>query len=887
MNIIFSTKKCVFSRIRVLLQNNFILNDYFMEEAIIFFVIILLIILFVLPAIILGKVSSLQSRVDRLINDVNKQPRRDSEFEKRSQSIESTVEILAAIAELKDKISKMQVVETATENVSSVPEEPVIKEAVEDVPELPVLKKSIEQIPAEVIASEATNEEKIAIAEERPVINEVPQEETLPSFAALSRTEESAPIFAETPPLYKPATTEEYKSEPERSLLEKIMGENWLSKVGIITLVLGIAFFVKYAIDQEWINEVGRVGIGLLTGGIIIGIAHKLKSQYHVFSSILVGGGISVFYITITLAFREYELFTQTVAFLLLVGITIFSVILSLYYDRKELAIFSLLGGFASPLMVSTGTGNYIVLFSYIFILNSGMLAVSFVKKWRIIGVLCYVLTLCFFWTWVLQSFETEFIGVTIFASLFFVQFYLLALFDHFKSGKKITSYHAILILSNNLSFFFACLYVFSDYSYDVRGIVTIAIAVVNALVMLTLFRKSEVDRNLIYLIIAVVMTFVSLAVPIQLHGHAITMFWAVEMVVLLLLWQRSQIAIFRVGFIVLGGLTIISYLIDINQNYSYDLALTVALNRIFITGLVVIAAFGVVSFLLKKEDPDSIIEIRGLKTFSLRAVIKVFKFLLAGLLFIVPFLELNYQLERFTDVDYVSSFRYLGLATYTFLYIMILAVIHRNRFSGSLIFMQFLGAVFFYAVVYSYLAVELRYDIFQLQEYGTSYFLLHLLSLPAVAFIVYLLIRNIKSLPEDWFTPVCWGLVILSVGILSVEVDHLVVLLFGNAHNYSSLLYDVHTFGYPILWGVLAMILMIWGLKRKEVLLRKISLIFFGVIIVKFYAYDVWRMSQAGRIVSFVLLGVILLLVSFLQQKIKTLVKEDADKVEDDKING
>lgn len=852
-----------------------------MEGAIILFVIILLIVLFVLPAITLGKIGTLENRIDRLANDINNQNKKGSELSKKAKSIDDTIEILAAINELKTEISKMQVVETSMPpSPDKLPEEPVTKEEViEPVPEvteLPVQEEIVEQIPEEIIVPEVMTVEEEAV-DEFPVTDEMPQEETPPPFAAFKRAEESKPIVVETetPPPYQPAPVEVY-DEPERNFIERIMGENWLSKVGIITLVLGIAFFVKYAIDQEWINEVGRVGIGLLTGGIIIGIAHKLKSKYHVFSSILVGGGISVFYITITLAFREYELFSQTVAFILLIGVTIFSVILSLYYDRKELAIFSLLGGFASPLMVSSGDGNYIVLFSYILILNSGMLAISFIKKWRIIGIICYVLTLSFFWIWVLRSFEAQFISVTIFAALFFIQFYLLALFDHFKTGNKITPYQAILILSDNLCFYLACLYIFNDYPYDVRGIVTITIAVVNALVMLTLFRKSEVDRNLIYLIIAVVMTFVSLAVPIQLHGHVITMFWAAEMVVLLLLWQRSQISIFRIGFIIIGGLTIISYIIDIDHNYSYDLALTIVLNRIFITGLVVMAAFGLVSFLLKKEDPDSIIEIRGVETFSVGAIIRVFRILLIVLSFIVPFFELNYQLERFTDIDYISSFRYLAMATYTFLYMMILAIIYRNKFSGALVFMQFFAVVFFYTVVYSYLAIELRYDVFQLEEYTTSYFFLHLLSLPAIAFIIYLLVKNIRSLPENWFVSVCWGLVIMSVGILSVEADHIIILLFGSANNYSSLLYDVHTFGYPILWGILAMILMIWGLKRKEVLLRKISLIFFGIIIVKFYAYDVWRMSQAGRIVSFVLLGVILLLVSFLQQKIKTLVKDD-----------
>jgi uncharacterized membrane protein len=139
-------------------------------------------------------------------------------------------------------------------------------------------------------------------------------------------------------------------------------------------------------------------------------------------------------------------------------------------------------------------------------------------------------------------------------------------------------------------------------------------------------------------------------------------------------------------------------------------------------------------------------------------------------------------------------------------------------------------------------------------------------------------MVKNLKSLPNVLNTWLSWLLTVLVVVILSVETDNLVIWLLGNSDNYHNVLYDVHTFGYPILWGLTAMILMIWGLTRKEALLRRISLVFFGFIIVKFYAYDVWKMSQSGRIISFVLLGVILLLVSFLQEKIRTLVKNEVD---------
>jgi uncharacterized membrane protein len=884
-----------------------------MEEFLIFVVFVILIVIAIVPIVILSKVSSINRSVDYLNSDLSAQNKKLWERLQQSASKEDIKEILETLNEIKEKGAIISAIETpsvvqSVKEEATKPKEPEMPVAVNQIlpePEKQPLREPVtepvetpetgivpETLEEPVAANEQQSTEEVPVEEvkEEPAIP-VPQEETPPPFAAFARAEPGEKVVVETPPPYKfppiresspvgSNVEEEYDSDLDKNFIERILGDNWLSKVGIVTLVLGIAFFVKYAIDQNWINEVGRVGIGLLTGGIIIGIAHKLKAKYHVFSSILVGGGISVFYITITLAFREYELFSQTVAFAILIVITIFSVILSLLYDRRELAIFSLLGGFASPLMVSTGAGNYIVLFSYIFILNAGMLVVSFVKKWRIIGIICYALTLGFFWTWLLTTTqEYDFKLVTLFAVLFFIQFYLLAIIDHLKTGPKVTAYQVFLILTNNLFVFLACIYVFNDYKYDVRGIITISLAVLNAFVMLALFRKSEVDRSLIYLLIGIVMTFVSLAIPIQLHGHVITMFWAAEAVVLLLLWQKSRVQVFSIGFIIISVLTIISYAIDLQHNYAYDLELTVGLNRIFITGLVVMAAFILNSFLLKKEDPDGMIEIRGFETFSIGSIIATFRIFVIGLTFLVPYLELNYQLERFTDGEYVSSFRYLAMATYITVYIAVLSLIYRKKMaSGSLVYVLFFIATGLYAVVYSYLAIELRFDIFLAGDYSPKYFFVHYLSLPAVALVIYLLIRNIRNLHEEWFSPFCWGLVIVSVIILSIEADHTVISLFGNADNYDSLLYDVHTFGYPILWGIIAMVLMIWGLNRKEVVLRKISLIFFGVIIIKFYAYDVWRMSQAGRIVSFIVLGVILLLVSFLQQKIKTLVKADEE---------
>ncbi len=190
------------------------------------------------------------------------------------------------------------------------------------------------------------------------------------------------------PPAPKPGFFERHPD------LEKFIGENLVSKIGIAILVLAIGFFVKYAIDNNWIGATGRVAIGILCGGILIGIAHRLRKNYHAFSSVLVGGGLAIFYFTISLAYHEYHLFNQTATFVIMLVITAFAVMLSILYNRQELAIIALIGGFATPFMASNGSGDYVSLFIYLIILNTGLLFIAYRKSWRLLNVLAFIFSI-------------------------------------------------------------------------------------------------------------------------------------------------------------------------------------------------------------------------------------------------------------------------------------------------------------------------------------------------------------------------------------------------------------------------------------------------------------------------------------------------------------
>ncbi len=766
-------------------------------------------------------------------------------------------ELMSKLRELKAENKRiLSILENLDKKVGSTDTLPetVVETKPEMVEPTPVVVSELVQpiIKAEV------HEEKESVAEE--IIEEIPpvQEEVV----------EEEPVLQETPVVTPTPIAPVKKSidKPKKDF-EKIFGINLLSKIGIATLVLGIAYFVKYAIDQNWINEIGRVAIGVLAGAALIFTAHKLRERYRTFSSILVGGGISTLYITIALAFWEYGLFSQSVAFALLIFITALSVFFSIAYDKKELAIFSLLGGFASPLMISTGTGNYIVLFSYLFILNTGMLILAMKKNWKIVNIIAFSLTLIFYWAWLFKSFEKQTLGASIFALLFFIQFHALAMIDYFKSAEReITVFQAIVLLSNSLSLFCAGLYIFDDFSRNFNGIITIVLAVLNAVPLWFVIKDKAVNKQMLYLLVAVVLSFVSLAVPIQLHGEAITMFWAVETVILLVLYRQSSINVFKVGYLVMQALALVALMMDWYKGYA---EMDSQNFSVLITGLVVLATVWANERLIKKYA----ISFTRKGNEIWQTILKVTGVLL---LFFILLFELRYRINEYYASrvllrEITGIYVYLFLAAYTF--------VCPKQKEWIRIFCGVLAvAVVGYVLVYLSAVSWVREETIDGTLATGGFFALHYLTIPALVLIFRYLIRNVESIKVNKAV-MYWFITIISVIIVSAEADNLMLMCFSDSlPAYKTLSYS-RTIAYPILWGIGAFILMFLGMKNKNRQLRIISLSLFALIIAKLYLYDIWQMSQTGRIIAFIFLGLLFLSVSFLYQKLKVLLQKNEEE--------
>ena len=371
-----------------------------------------------------------------------------------------------------------------------------------------------------------------------------------------------APVF-QKPPVKKKINVEKY------------IGENLVNKIGIAVLVLGIAFFVKYAIDKNWINEVARMWIGILCGFILCGFAFWLRNKYKAFSSVLTGGGISVFYFTFLIAFREYAIIGQATAFVLMIITTMFTVFLSVWYQRRELAVIAIVGGFASPLMVSTGMGNYIVFFSYLFILDAGMMVLSYFKKWNEINIISYIFTVVVFGSWLLISViiheKDPYMGAFFFGTLFYLLFFATNIINAFKADRKFGVFEIIILTSNTFLYYIAGMIILNNYfEMNMRGLFTTCLGVFNLGFAWALLKNKKVSVTLRYFLLGFGVGFISLIAPVQFEGNFITLFWAIELVLLYWLSEKSGLVLLKIFSFSVLLVLLISLLFDWVNYYGY-----------------------------------------------------------------------------------------------------------------------------------------------------------------------------------------------------------------------------------------------------------------------------------------------------------------------------
>ncbi len=348
--------------------------------------------------------------------------------------------------------------------------------------------------------------------------------------------------------------------------IEALIGGNWFNRIGIFAIILAVGFFLKYAFENQWIGPAGRVMIGIAIGIGFLLAGERMRSRgYRYYAHGLSGGGIAILYLSIFAAFSRYHLIDQLPAFFLMSLVTAAAVLLAARYDALAIAILGLIGGFLTPIMLSTGKDNQAGLFSYITLLDLGVLAIAYFKQWRILNYLAFLATVLISAAWLDEWYAPEKLWKTVFfLTILFIIFALLAVLHNVLKRKLVERQDIVLIFANAGLYFGTCYELLEPKHHPYLGMFAVLLSAFYLGLGYLTYRRDREDRYLVLTFLGLASLFLTLAIPIQMNQHWVTMAWAIEGVVLTWIGLRAESRYTRFAALVVFGVAFLHW-IDID----------------------------------------------------------------------------------------------------------------------------------------------------------------------------------------------------------------------------------------------------------------------------------------------------------------------------------
>jgi uncharacterized membrane protein len=332
-------------------------------------------------------------------------------------------------------------------------------------------------------------------------------------------------------------------SAKRRGDLEERVGGSWFNRIGMLAIAIGVAFFLKYAFENEWIGPGGRILIGIIIGAGFLIAGERMRARYAAYAHGLSGGGILILYISFYAAFSFYQMIAQSVAFASMAAVTVLAAFLAARYNAVAIAILGLVGGFLTPPLLGTKHPNEVGLFGYVTLLDAGVLALSYSKQWRSLNYLSFAATALTAIGWILFApYTPDALWVTIFfLTIFFAVFALVPVLYNVVNRRP-SIWPDLTLVFLNAVFYFAASYELLEEKYEAYlGLFALMVAAFYLGLGFFTYNRDREDRLLVYTFLGLAILFLVLAVPIQLRQHWVTMGWAIEGAVLVWVGLRAN----------------------------------------------------------------------------------------------------------------------------------------------------------------------------------------------------------------------------------------------------------------------------------------------------------------------------------------------------------
>lgn len=721
--------------------------------------------------------------------------------------------------------------------------------------------------PATGARAEYTEREVAREVEERPVVVE-PRPDVRPEPILVDVPEPSAaepefvrPVKKTVPPAgVPPEPPEGDQGPPWWAGLEESVGKRWMTWGGVLALFLSAGFFLKYAFENQWLGPTGRVALGILAGlTVLVSGDQCVRREMRALGQGLMGGALAILYISLFAAFSLYDIVPQIPAFGAMVLVTAAGMALAVLHNAVPLGFLAVLGGFLTPLMVSTGQDARDSLFAYLTILNLGVLGVAVFKRWRALDVLAFVATWLLFGGWFFKFYrDAAVIPALAWVTVFYAIFLLVPFIYQLRKGTPSSIENFVMAVGNAVVTFGFAYQILHEHYQHVLGFVALAMAACYVSLAAVVRRRLQDDARTLFGFVALSVVLLTLAVPLHLKLHGIVLAWAVEGPVLLYLgyvFRYRPVRIAGFAVLVLATMRLFAAHWPFHANMY-----VIFFNRHFAAAMFVPLAAAVYAIVHHRCRSHAT---------ELDLYLKTASAMWAGFLALVIVSgEVRWWFE-FQASELVENWRYLYYSFGAAIWALgaALFLVGALRAESTVTFYAGLGALVV-AMGFSLVAYapdrHQNYLLFLNIRFAGGL----LTALAALAFA---------------FVAKGWG------DLFQKPNRNLLGVLFGAAGVFPLLLlsFEVYTYCHEMissrrrarwtaqmalsaLWGMYAVGALVVGFWRRVRVLRVAALGLLAVVAAKVLLVDMARVQQIYRIVSFVVVGLMMISASYLYHRLE-----------------
>jgi uncharacterized membrane protein len=678
---------------------------------------------------------------------------------------------------------------------------------------------------------------------------------------------------------------EEYR--PRNVSLEYAVASVWLMRSAIIIILTGIGFFLKYSMEKNIIGPYGRIAVGITVGLGMLIIGIKLANKkYHIIAQGLIGGGIATLYLSIFAAYKIYKVIPDArLSFALMILITIAASVIAVRLNSMLVAVFGIVGGYCTPIMLSVGTADLPGLFSYVLILGIAVICVAKYKDWKILNALSFVFTYGLYWG-AMDKFYTDsdFIVAIVFISLFFLLFAAIPIMNNIIHKQKSNTLTLIGMFFNAAVFFTSAFYIIDGrFDREWVAVASLALALFYTIQAVVFVRRGISDRNLLVLLTGFASFFLTVTIPLVLSDKWITTAWSIQALVFLWMSCRMKSNFIRAVSYVLYFLAFARlFAFDFQKNCIFvkNLDYTNEMLMRLMTFGSFIASVALGYRLLKPEREDGAGIISRDNDTKEFITVNSSSAIFAGLTALLLFIYLHFEFY------YISKYFYppclMPLMTLIWIAAIIIASAACVKGAGNfflkiavilsfgLIFKIFIFDMFFWRLSVGHFWFPVSYYI----EESSMRALDFLMIIGAFAYSFFLLGGKTKD------TARFFGVLTLSMLFIYFTLE------LNTFLNYKTPQFRAG--GLSILWGLFGLAFVLGGIRKNITAVRYAGLLLFTVVVLKVFFSDLGRLSQLSRIIAFISLGLVVLAGSFIYVRFKDSFRigpkqEEAKKNEED----